>query len=213
MPTPASRNRVFRMIARWPGEFIHARTITAGVAPDCAAQPMFSPSDHRHAPRRYPVRWTRSRTVVPFGVSCAKNRRATMSTLWRCAATVRSPLATTGARARRTRSALTRQMIAWRAGEIVRADATARAPEHPAADADEAPAASRNVAAAAETKKVRGEGIPTVVVKDRGVLHANLRTVDVCPLTVTLLGRKALRAAFRRSCDDAHSEIACIGRA
>src|SRR3712207_3634275 len=51
MPTPASRNRAFRMIARCGGEFIHARTIPAGVAPDCAAQPMFSPSHPRHAPR------------------------------------------------------------------------------------------------------------------------------------------------------------------
>jgi hypothetical protein len=51
-----------------------------------------------------------------------------------------------------------------------------------------------------------------VVVKDREALHANLRTVDACPPTVSLLGRKALRAAFGGSGDEDHSEIACIER-
>ena len=48
-PIPISRNWRRRMLARWPGERIHARWICAAVARCPVAQAMFSPSDQPRA--------------------------------------------------------------------------------------------------------------------------------------------------------------------
>jgi hypothetical protein len=78
-PMPTSRYSPSRMIARCGGLFIQAVMSASGVSSGSCAHAIASPSAQVLAPSRYFVARTRSMTVAPSGLTCAKNPRATMS--------------------------------------------------------------------------------------------------------------------------------------